>query len=343
MHKQTSISQRVPGLDCEHVRFLRLGAIIQEFRVGGVNIVQNFPDEGLYREFNDPYFGETIGRVANRISGARIKSLNGREYPLAANNGPNNLHGGNVGWGKRVWDVKEVERNRKKALMFTYLSPDGEEGFPGAVEVRVWYTPSPDNDDSKTELDIEYEAELVGNDEVEETVVAMTNHSYFNLANTSSITGTQATLSSALHQVVDSTSIPTGPLEPYPGIKANVPFILGPSEPDIDHCFILTSNPARIPIDTRSLPLRTLASFSHPTSGINLEIQSTEPAFQLYTGKYISVPAVGGLPARGARSGFCVEPSRYVNAINVDEWRGMVILRRGQKYGSRTVYRGWKA
>lgn len=149
-------------------------------------------------------------------------------------------------------------------------------------------------------------------------------------------------MSTNLHQEVDKTDIPTGPITPYPGIEANKMFELGPEEPDIDHCFVLNTDPASIPVDTRSLPLNKLASFYHSKTGIHLEIHSTEPAFQFYTGKYIYVPPVDDLPARGPRSGFCVEPSRYINAVNNEEWRNMVVLKRGQKYGSRMVYRAWK-
>lgn len=100
------------------------------------------------------------------------------------------------------------------------------------------------------------------------------------------------------------------------------------------------------PLDTRSSPLRKLVSAYHPDSKIHLEVLSTEPAFQFYTGKYIDVPEVeveggGKLGARGARSGFCVEPSRFVNAVNEERWRGQVVLKRGEVYGSRIVYRGW--
>jgi aldose 1-epimerase len=167
-------------------------------------------------------------------------------------------------------------------------------------------------------------------------------HSYFTLNGTSSIEGTEVTLSTNLHQVVDNTSIPTGPIEEYPGIKADEKFILGSQEPDIDHCFIKNNDPKTIPVDTRPLSLQQLAMFYHPTSKVHLEVHSTEPAFQFYTGKYIDVPAVGEVEARGPRSGFCVEPSRYINAINHDEWRGMIVLRRGHKYGSRNVYRAWR-
>ena len=167
--------------------------------------------------------------------------------------------------------------------------------------------------------------------------------SYFTLGNGSSIEGTEVTLSTNMHQVVDDTSIPTGAIEPYLGIESNKTFVLGPAEPDIDHCFVLNTDSRSIPVDTRPLPLRCLGSFSHPgRRQIHLEVHSTEPAFQFYTGKYIDVPAVDGQPARGPRSGFCVEPSRYVNAVNDERWKGMVVLRRGQTYGSRFEYRAWR-
>lgn len=157
--------------------FLPLGAIIQEFKVNGKNIVQGFPTAKLYKKYNFPYFGETIGRIANRVSKAKF-DLNGKTYQLPVNNGPNSLHGGNLGWGKREFEgAVEVERNGKQATFFKYLSADGEEGYPGTVEVRVWYVQEKVKEDGveKEVLHIEYEAELVG-DEVQETAVNMTNH-----------------------------------------------------------------------------------------------------------------------------------------------------------------------
>lgn len=103
----------------------------------------------------------------------------------------------------------------------------------------------------------------------------------------------------------------------------------------------MNASPASIPIDTRSSPLKKQLAAYHPTTGIHLEVLSTEPAFQFYTGAGIDVAAVGDLSARGARAGFCLEPSRYVNAPNVEEWKGQVLLKKGQVYGSRIVYRGW--
>jgi aldose 1-epimerase len=157
-------------------KFLPQGAIIQEFKVEGHNIVQSFPRAELYNDA--PFFGETIGRTSNRIENATINSLNGKSYELAANSGPNSLHGGNIGFGKRPFrGPQPVERGGREAVKFTYLSPDGEEGYPGTIELRVWYIAWEDEEDGvpKVCLETEYEVEMVG-DECEETVVGITNH-----------------------------------------------------------------------------------------------------------------------------------------------------------------------
>jgi aldose 1-epimerase len=171
-------------------QFLPLGAIIQSFIVGKTNIVLGFPTTELYEKYNAPYFGETIGRVANRTKGAKIDSLNGKSYTLAANNGPNNLHGGVVGWGKRVWEgptpvgIREIpglegsKLQGGESVKFTLKSEDGDEGFPGEVDVSVVYTTGTQTTEDGKEarvLGIEYRAELVGG--ADETVVNITNHS----------------------------------------------------------------------------------------------------------------------------------------------------------------------
>ncbi|KAK0710497.1 galactose mutarotase-like domain-containing protein [Apiosordaria backusii] len=339
--------------DAPVASFLPLGAIIQELRVGGLNIVQGFPTQELYVSHNGPFFGETIGRVANRISNAKLDSLNGgKTYQLAANNGVNNLHGGVVGWGKRIWNgptpvgirtipgVGEIEGG--ESVKFALTSEDGDEGFPGTVEATVIYTVGKQVQDRKevVVLGIEYEAELVGG--ADETVINMTNHSYFNLTGGPSIEGTKVTLATNTYLPVDEGGIPTGGPAPFSKVQGQTPFVLGAQEPDIDDCFVVNEAASSIPIDTRSEPLTKLVSASHPETNIHLEVLSTEPAFQFYTGKYIDVPEVAGIPARAARSGFCVEPSRYVNAANVDEWKSQMLLKKGEKYGTRIVYRAWK-
>lgn len=159
--------------------FLPLGAIIQEFRVAGHNIVQGFRTQEDYVKYNSPYFGATIGRTSNRLKDAVINDLNGKTYSLEPkNNGPNSLHGGKEGWDKKIFEgPKAVNKNGKEGLLFKYLSKDGDEGYPGTVELRVWYTASKEGEGptAKTVLETEYEVEFVG-DECEETVVGITNH-----------------------------------------------------------------------------------------------------------------------------------------------------------------------
>ncbi|RYC62899.1 hypothetical protein CHU98_g3323 [Xylaria longipes] len=340
----------------DEVSFLPLGAIIQSFTVGGVNIVQGFPTQELYVSHNGPYFGETIGRVANRISNAKLVSVNGgNTYSLAANNGPNTLHGGVKGWGKRIWDgpkpigvrsIAGLEGDLKggESVEFTLRSEDGDEGFPGEVLAKVIYTTGKISQGGKevTVLGMEYEAELVAG--AEETVINMTNHSYFNLTGGPTIEGTVVQLCTPSYLPVDNGGIPTGGPTTFAKVATNEQFTLGAQEPDIDDCFVVdpSASPSSVPVDTRGRPLVALVKAHHPESKIHLEVHSTEPAFQYYTGKYIDVPAVDGVPARGARSGFCVEPSRFVNAANVDDWKNQVLLKKGEKYGCRIVYKAWK-
>ncbi|MCJ1393421.1 hypothetical protein MMC18_006295 [Xylographa bjoerkii] len=368
--------------------FIPRGAAIQEFNVAGHNIVQNFPEAALYDLVPHPHFGETVGRTTNRIKGAVLHNLNSKTYHLNANNGEHSLHGGPTGWGKRTWEgPQKVERRGKEGVFFRYVSKDGEEGFPGTVEARVWYVAG--MEDGKTVLDVEYEVELVG-DEVEETVVGVTNHrydgflsfapnslisyvlwsffgssnfptarilytdqhpsSYFNLnLPAPTIEGTVCSLGTTLYQEITPDGIPTGKITTYPSLPStpNKLFRLGATDPDPDDCFIMNSDPASIPLDTRSLPLKIIATMHHPHTGLHLEIESTEPAFQFYCGRFVDVPECktsqgARVEKRGKRCGICVEPSRYVDAPGREEWRGMCRLRKGELFGSRSVYRAWK-
>lgn len=173
-------------------------------------------------------------------------------------------------------------------------------------------------------------------------------NSYFHLnPNSPTIEGTIVTLGTNTYLPLDPTGIPTGSIEPYPSIKPNNPFTLGASEPDLDDCFLMNAHPSSIPLDTRPLPLRTLATLYDPSTSLHLQVQSTEPAFQFYTGKYIDVPELTTedgqkVAGRGPRSGLCVEPSRYVNCAGREEWKGMCLLRRGEVWGARSVYVAWQ-
>lgn len=170
--------------------FIPRGAIIHTFLVDKTNIVQGFPKPELYGTNNDPHFGRTIGRVANRIKGAKLDSLNGKSYSLVANENTNSLHGGSKGWGTLLWDgpkpvgvrtipgLSGVPLNGGESVSFTLTSKDGDEGFPGTVEASVIYTVGTQTTADGKEavvLGIEYEAKLVG--DADETVINMTNHS----------------------------------------------------------------------------------------------------------------------------------------------------------------------
>lgn len=170
----------------------------------------------------------------------------------------------------------------------------------------------------------------------------LTRSRYFNLTGGPSIEGTIVTLATNNHLPVNDRGIPTGGPKAFGKVEGNKPFTLGAQEPDIDNCFVINEAASNVPIDTRSSPLKKLVSAEHPESKVHLEVLSTEPAFQFYTGKYIDVPEVAGVAARQARSGFCVEPGRYVNACNTEGWKDQVLLKKGEKYGSRIVYRAWK-
>ena len=167
--------------------------------------------------------------------------------------------------------------------------------------------------------------------------------SYFNLSGTPTIDGTEVALSTNLHLPVDDTDIPLGNITAYPGIAPDKPFTLGKEEPSVDHCFVVESDSSKIPLDTRHGAMKKLLSMSHPSTKLHLDISSTEPAFQFYTGQFVDVAATEDSPAKPPRAGICVEPQRFINAINVPEWRNQVVLKRGEVWGARSLYKAWKA
>ena len=168
-------------------------------------------------------------------------------------------------------------------------------------------------------------------------------HSYFTVSDAPKITGTICNLATTKSMVVDENATPNNEIEDFPGLTANKDFELGPKEPDIDHCLILDPSDSNFMLDTRKREVQRLVTLSHPVSKLHLEVFSTEPAFQFYTGKFLDQPATDKTPAMGPRSGICIEPSRYINAINVPEWRDQVLMKKGQVYGAKNVYKAWKA
>ncbi|KAI9891604.1 MAG: hypothetical protein M1814_002538 [Vezdaea aestivalis] len=348
-HHITNSSQAAPiG------QFLARGALVHQFIVDReTNIVLNFPTDADYVAYNDFYFGETIGRVANRVENASVSSLDGRKVQVGANAPPHALHGGWQGWGKKLWEGpllfhEDEAQGRKQIIRYRLRSPHGDEGYPGTVDAEVIYTSYIEEVGglNVSVIEIEHQVQLADgvDDGVEETAVAMTNHSYFNLGPSDTIQGTEAIISTDLYLEATPDGIPTRQVIKHPFISAGNPFVLGATAPVVDNCFVLRSvHPESIGLDTREEALKRAATFHHPVTKLHLEVLTTEPAFQFYTGDYIAVPSGKGIEKREARAGFCVEPGRFVNACNVPEWRGMTILKRGKLYGSRSVYRAWKA
>ncbi|BDD63264.1 hypothetical protein MAP00_008178 [Monascus purpureus] len=147
--------------------------------------------------------------------------------------------------------------------------------------------------------------------------------------------------SSDCYLPVDTNGIPLDKIDKFPR-NVTAPFILHTTEPQLDDEAVVESDPSRIPLDTRAQPLKLLGRFDNPTSRLHLEVHSTEPEFQFYTGEYIDVPQVEGAPPRGQCAGYCVKPGRYINAANKPAWRFMCLLKRGEVYGCKNVYKAWQ-
>jgi aldose 1-epimerase len=278
-----------------------------------------------------PYFGALIGRYGNRIAKGKF-TLNGQEYTLAVNNGPNALHGGLKGFDKVVWDPKILASAEGPALQLKYVSKDGEEGYPGNLSVTVVYTLTEDNG-----LKLEFTATTD-----KDTVVNLTHHSYFNLAGKGDILGHVVTIPADRFTPVDSTLIPTGELKPVEGTPFDFrkPTAIGAriSQDDeqikfgggYDHNWVINK-----PMGAYGL----VARVSEPTTGRVMEVYSTEPGLQFYSGNFLD----GKITGKGGwvyqhRSAFCMEPQHYPDSPNKPEFPS-VVLKPGQVYKNTIMYR----
>ncbi|MBK9257555.1 MAG: galactose mutarotase [Saprospiraceae bacterium] len=280
---------------------------------------------------NNPYFGAIIGRYGNRIAKGKF-SLDGKNFTLAVNNIGNHLHGGIIGFDKVLWRAEIVE-GEEATLMLTYLSKDGEEGYPGNLNVTVIFTLTNAN-----ELKIDYEAETD-----QTTVVNLTSHSYFNLtAHKTDILGHTLKLNADKFLPVDKTLIPTGELRPVictPFDFIN-PKIIGQdirSEDEqlflgggYDHCWVL---------NTSTDALTLAATLSEPNSGRVLDVFTTEPAIQFYSGNFLDGTITGkNNVVYGHRSGLCLETQHFPDSPNQKTFPN-VVLKPGEKYKSTTLHR----
>jgi aldose 1-epimerase len=278
-----------------------------------------------------PYFGAMVGRYGNRIAKGKF-TLDGKEYTLAINNGPNALHGGLVGFDKVVWEPRILATPVGPALELRYTSKDGEEGYPGNLSVTAVYTLTDDN-----ALKLEYTATTD-----KDTVINLTQHSYFNLAGKGDILKHEVMMPADKFTPVDSTLIPTGELKPVAGTPFDfrtstaIGARIGQDDEQLkygngyDHNWVMNKPMGQLGL---------MARVYEPTTGRVLEVYSTEPGLQFYTGNFLD----GKLTGKGGwvyqfRNGFCMEPQHYPDSPNQPNFPS-VVLKPGQVYKSTIVFK----
>jgi len=318
------------------VRAMTYGAIITSIRTPdrhgtSADIVLGFDSLGGYLA-GSPYFGAVVGRYANRIAGGRF-TLDGVTYRLARNNGPNTLHGGTRGFDKVLWSAQPFQTDSTSGVVFQYESRDGEEGYPGTLQVKTTYALTDDN-----ELDIEYEAVTD-----KATPINLSQHTYWNLHGDGrgDILDHVLTLNASAYTPVDSTLIPTGKLSSVDGTPFDFrkPTAIGARidandeqlrrAGGYDHSFVVR----------RSGPgLVHAAQLVEPTTGRTLDVWTTEPGVQVYTGNFLDGTITGKDGRKYARRGaICLETAHFPDTPNHPSFPSAV-LRPGQEFTSRTVF-----
>jgi aldose 1-epimerase len=278
----------------------------------------------------DPYFGAIVGRYANRIAKGKF-TLEGQEYHLALNNGPNTLHGGPGGWHSVVWNSEILKKSKYPSVRFTYSSPDMEEGYPGNMNIEATYSWTDNN-----EIIIDYACTTD-----KKTVLNITNHAYFNLhgAGNGNILDHQLVINASGFVPVDSTLIPTGEIRPVAGTPFDftVPHTIGERIGEnydqlifgkgYDHTFVLDN--------TKEVD----ASVYDPASGRFMEVISDQPGVQFYCGNFLNGTLIGhGGKPYIYRSGLCLETGHYPDSPNHPDFPS-TILNPGETFKSQTIYR----
>ena len=311
------------------------GGIVQSIKVPDKNgkfgdVVLGYDDLNGYVT-NSPYFGALIGRYGNRIARGHF-TLDGVTYTLATNNVPNTLHGGVKGFDKVVWHAQPGNSGEGQTLTLTYASHDGEEGFPGALQVTAVYTLTKDN-----AIRLEYTATTD-----KDTVVNLTQHSYFNLSGQGDILGDLVYINADKFTPVDETLIPTGELKPVAGTPFDfrtptaIGARIGNDDEQLkfgkgyDHNWVINHPMGELGLDAR---------VTDPVSGRVLEVWSTEPGLQFYTGNFLD----GTIRGKGGkvyefRNAFCMEPQHFPDSPNHANFPS-VVLHPGDTYHNTIVYK----
>jgi aldose 1-epimerase len=314
-------------------KIITYGAILTELHVPDpngkcVDVVLGFDNLAAYLK-GHPHFGAVVGRVANRIAKGRF-TLDGKEYKLAINNGPNSIHGGIKGFDKKIWQAGSIQNEDQVGVTLFYRSADGEEGYPGNLDTVVTYWLTNEN-----ELQIDYVATSD-----KPTPVNLTNHSYFNLrgAGSGDVLAYELTLMADEYTPVDETFIPTGESKSVRGTPLDFtkPTTIGarinelPVTKGYDHNFILRGQEGT---------LRLAARVREPGSGRVMEMLTTEPCVQLYTANGLDGKLKGkGGAAYPQHGALCLEAQHAPDSVNQPNFPS-IILEPGQTYRQTTVYK----
>lgn len=326
--------QNSKGMKMEVITF---GGIITSLTAPDKNgkyedVVLGYTSPGDYFNGNPYFFGAVIGRYGNRIAKGKF-ALDGKQYQLPTNDGPNSLHGGK-GYDKVVWTAAVVDGAANPTLKLSYTSKDGEQGYPGNLAVSVTYVLNDDN-----ALEISYEAQTD-----KKTVVNLTQHSYFNLSANfkNSILDHELVLKANKFLPVDATLIPTGELKPVAGtpFDFNTAKAIGKEINSVDdqlkkgqgydHCWVFTDS---------SNQVKEVASLYHKASGRLMQVYTDQPAIQFYSGNFLDgkkASKTGG--NYELRSGLCLETQHYPDAPNQPAFP-TTVLNPGEKYTTKTVYK----